>query len=68
MRRTPPTPVGGSGSAPGNTVSRRPSLWNNPLTAAFLVLGVAIVFGVIIENATDDDDSIDEPPTSPMEM
>lgn len=37
------------------------TFWNNPATAALLVLGVAIVFGVVIENATDDDDAESSP-------
>ncbi len=44
---------------------KRPNLWNNPLTAALLVLGVAVVFGLIIESATDDDDT--ELPASPLD-
>jgi hypothetical protein len=37
-------------------------VWNNPLTAALIVLGAAIVIGVIINEATDDDV---EQPASP---
>jgi hypothetical protein len=55
----------GSGSAPGG--GSRPNLWNNPLTAALLVLGIAIIFGLIIESATDDDDRIEDI-SSPMEI
>jgi hypothetical protein len=38
-------------------------LWSNPLTAALLVLGSALVVGVAVENATDDED--DASPTEP---
>lgn len=44
---------------------KRPNLWNNPVTAALLVLGVAVIFGIVIENATDDDDR--ELPASPLD-
>ncbi len=37
---------------------------NNPATAAFFVLGLAIIFGYLIENATDDKDA----PGSPFEV
>lgn len=59
---------GGGGSAPGG--GSRPNLWNNPLTAALMVLGLAIIFGLIIESATDDNDRIDEieSPSSPLEI
>jgi hypothetical protein len=42
-------------------------LWNNPLTAALLVVGLAFLFGWIIEGATDDDDTTEEP-ASPTYM
>ena len=32
------------------------SFWNNPLTASLIVVGAAIVVGVIIDAATDDDE------------
>lgn len=34
-----------------------PSIWSNPLTAALLVLGGAVVVGLLVESATDDSDS-----------
>ena len=40
--------------------SRRPHLWNNPLTAALLVIGLAVVFGFVIANATEDGDGFVE--------
>lgn len=54
---------GGGGSTGGN---RRPGVWNNPLTAALLVLGLAVLFGIVIDNATNDNDkSVEEKPSSP---
>jgi hypothetical protein len=50
---------GGGESGKTNT-SRRPNLWNNPLTAALIVIGLAVVFGLVIANATDDDDGFVE--------
>ncbi len=35
-------------------------LWNDPLTAGALVLGVALVVGVLVKNATDDESSASE--------
>ncbi len=32
------------------------SVWNNPFTAALIVLGSATVVGVLVESATDDED------------
>ncbi len=32
------------------------SVWNNPFTAALIVLGSAAVVGVLVESATDDED------------
>jgi hypothetical protein len=42
----------------------RPSVWNRPFTAALIVLGAAVVVGVIVDQATDDDDF--EEPASPF--
>jgi hypothetical protein len=42
----------------------RPSVWNRPFTAALIVLGSAIVVGLIVDQATDDDDT--EDPASPF--
>lgn len=42
----------------------RASLWNNPLTAALIVLGAALVLGVVIDSATDDDDDLPASPSS----
>lgn len=33
-----------------------PRLWNNPLTAALIVLGSAFLIGALVESATDDED------------
>ena len=35
----------------------RPQIWNNPLTASLAVFGLAVIFGLVIENATDDTDA-----------
>jgi hypothetical protein len=35
----------------------RSSLWNNPLTAALIVVGAAVVIGALVTAATEDDDS-----------
>jgi len=43
-------PAGG-GVPPSGT-----SVWNNPLPASLLVLGGAVVLGLLVENATDDED------------
>jgi hypothetical protein len=56
---TPPPP---EGSPKPN--QRHPTIWSNPLTAALIVLGSAIVIGVLVENATDDDDEV---PASPFD-
>ena len=32
------------------------SFWNNPLTAALVVLGAAVVVGIAVDSATDDSD------------
>jgi hypothetical protein len=41
------------------------SVWNNPGTAALIVLGGAIVLGWIINEATDDDDEQPASPSNP---
>ena len=35
----------------------RAGVWNNPFAAAALVLGIAIVVGVLVKNATEDEDA-----------
>jgi len=56
---------GGGGSDSGNASnSRRPNLWNNPLTAALIVIGLAVIFGLVIANATDDSDGFVEEPAT----
>ncbi len=39
------------------------SMWENPLTAALIVLGAAIVVGFVVDEATDDDDEPDASPS-----
>jgi hypothetical protein len=41
--------------------SAKPSVWSNPLTAALIVVGGAIIIGLLVNAATDDD-----PPGSPF--
>jgi len=41
----------------------RASIWNNPTTAALIVVGAAIVAGLLIDAATDDEDTVS--PSSP---
>ena len=48
----------GAAAAPNKT-----SLWENPLTAALIVLGAAIVVGLVVDEATDDDDENDASPS-----
>ena len=48
----------GAAPAPAKT-----SLWENPLTAALIVLGAAIVVGYVVDEATDDDDESDASPS-----
>ncbi len=38
------------------------NLWSNPFTASLIVVGAAFVVGVVVENATDDDDQPDLSP------
>ena len=58
----------GGGESGQSNQSRRPNLWNNPLTAALIVIGLAVVFGLVIANATDDGDGfIEEPATEFIE-
>lgn len=54
------------GAAPreATAAQAQPSVWNNPLTAGAIVLGVAIVVGVLVENATGDETSV-SPATTP---
>jgi hypothetical protein len=33
-----------------------PTIWSNPLTASLIVLGSAVVVGLLVEGATDDED------------
>lgn len=51
---------------PSDITGDGPSLWNNPVTAALIVFGVAVVIGIIVENATDDEDDGDEDDASPF--
>jgi hypothetical protein len=39
-------------------------VWNNPLTAALIIVGSAVVLGLIIDQAVSDDD---EPTASPSD-
>jgi hypothetical protein len=41
--------------------SAKTGVWSNPLTAALIVIGGAIIIGLLVESATDDD-----PPGSPF--
>jgi hypothetical protein len=54
----------GTAGDPAAHKPARPSIWNRPFTAALLVLGAAVVVGVIVDQATDDDDF--EEPASPF--
>jgi len=33
------------------------SFWDNPLTATLIVLGAAVVVGVVVDELTDDDEA-----------
>jgi carboxypeptidase family protein len=46
----------GAAAAPTKT-----SMWENPLTAALIVLGAAIVVGYVVDSATDDNESTASP-------
>lgn len=37
------------------TTESLPSIWNRPLSAAFIVFGAAVLVGIIVENVTDDE-------------
>ena len=54
--RTAPAPEEEKEKNKGGT-----GVWNNPATAALIVVGAAIVLGLLIDAATDDD----EGPASP---
>ena len=51
--------AGSSSSATSSTAAhgRKPSIWNNPLTATLLVLGGAVVVGVLVDQATNDNNN-----------
>jgi hypothetical protein len=51
---------GSTPSDPGNT-----SFWSNPLTATLVVVGAAILVGVIVDEATSDDDETPASPSNP---
>lgn len=48
----------GAAAAPAKT-----GLWENPLTAALIVLGAAIVVGYVVDSATDDDNETTASPS-----
>lgn len=52
------------GTQPASSELEKPTLWNNPLTAALVVLGAAVVVGLLIEELTDEED---EPLASPFD-
>ncbi len=43
----------------------RPSVWNNPLTATLIVIGLAVAVGIVVEELTDDDEG---PSVSPSTL
>jgi len=47
------------GGEPGTKPAGRglSRVWNNPLSAAFVVVGAAVVVGVLVDNATNDEDA-----------
>jgi hypothetical protein len=49
---------GGSAPSAASVAAAKPvpSVWNNPLSAALIVVGSAVVVGVLVESATDDED------------
>jgi hypothetical protein len=51
-----PPPEPGVPSPRDATTEQAPSLWNNPVSAGAIVLGIAIVVGVLVANATEDDE------------
>lgn len=48
--QTTPAPGGNTGGK-----KSRGTLWSNPATAALIVLGAAVVVGVLVDSATNDD-------------
>ena len=49
-------PLDGGVASPSVAASEPvPSVWNNPVSAGAIVLGIAIVVGVLVENATEDE-------------
>jgi len=49
-------PLDGSVPSTSNAASEpAPSLWNNPVSAGAIVVGIAIVVGLLVENATEDE-------------
>ncbi len=42
----------------------RPSVWNNPLTATLIVIGLAVVVGLVVEELTDDDEPASVSPST----
>ncbi|MCP3978572.1 MAG: carboxypeptidase regulatory-like domain-containing protein [bacterium] len=44
-----------SGNEPGGAGF---TIWNNPLTASFVVIGSAVVVGLLVDELTDDEDSV----------
>lgn len=62
--RAQPGPGGNGEDEQAKKDKRRyPSAWDNPLTATLIVLGAAVVIGVIVENLTEDEE--EQPPASP---
>ena len=45
-----------AGAVPGGGKIRKATIWDNPGTAAGLVIGLAFLIGALIEDATDDPD------------
>jgi hypothetical protein len=49
-------PRGGDAPSPREAAPEpSPSVWNNPVSAGAIVLGIAIVVGVLVANATEDE-------------
>lgn len=42
------------------------SWWNNPLTASLIVVGGAVILGILIDQATDDDEPTPSSPSAPQ--